>query len=132
MCAEALDPTNNEALSLFATTGVNQSKACLLSKSLFHVVFRGVVLALFSWLCLHIGLLIKLDGPKNPAFMIAGDPRIAYAGKRLRKLGPNGLPQFIKMFCGDMDWRILNQKICSHFNFPRVNNCSFNSLRMVA
>lgn len=34
--------------------------------------------------------------------MIAGDPRIAYAGKRLRKLGPNGLPQFIKVFCGDI------------------------------
>lgn len=34
--------------------------------------------------------------------MIAGDPRIAYAGKRLRNLGPNGLPQFIKVFCGDI------------------------------
>ena len=34
--------------------------------------------------------------------MIACDPRIAFAGKRLRNLGPNGLPQFIKVFCGDM------------------------------
>ena len=42
--------------------------------------------------------------------MIAGDPRIAFAGKRLRNLGPNGLPQFIKVFCGDIPLRILKTR----------------------
>lgn len=50
----------------------------------------------------QLGELVDLEKLKEPAFKIADDPRVTRAGRMLRRLSLDELPQFVNVLRGDM------------------------------
>lgn len=50
----------------------------------------------------QLGELVDLEKLDEPAFKIADDPRVTRAGRRLRRLSLDELPQFVNVVKGDM------------------------------